>query len=66
MLEFLLNKVSGLRTCNFIKKRLQRSSFPGKFAKSLRTPFCNRTHPVVASEHVFGLRNICNYCKMSW
>ena len=39
MLESLLNKVAGLKACNFIKKRLQDTWFPGKFAKILRTPF---------------------------
>ena len=28
-----------LRTCNFIKKRLQHRCFPAKSAKFLRTPF---------------------------
>ena len=37
--ESLLNKVAGLKACNFIKKWLQHSSFPVKFEKFLRTPF---------------------------
>ena len=35
--ESLFNKVAVLRTCNFIKKRLQHRCFPVKFAKFLRT-----------------------------
>ena len=36
LLESLFNKASGLKTCNVIKKRLQHSCFPVKFAKYLR------------------------------
>ena len=39
MLEFLFNKVAGLKVCNFIKNRLQHRCFPMKFANFLRTPF---------------------------
>ena len=35
LLESLFNKVSGLKTCNFIKKRIQHSCFPLKFARFL-------------------------------
>ena len=46
MLESLFNKVTGVKACNFIKKRLQHRCFPVKFAKFLRTPilknFCER------------------------
>ena len=38
-LESLLNKVLDLRTCSFIKKRLQHGCFPVNFAKFLREPF---------------------------
>ena len=38
------NKVAGLRTCNFIKKRHQHKSFPVKSAKFLRTLFFTK-HP---------------------
>ena len=37
--ESLFNKVTGLKACNFIKKRLQHSRVPVKYAKFLRTPF---------------------------
>ena len=46
MLEYLLNKVAGLR--NFIKKRFQNRHFPMKFEKFLRTPFY-KTPPVAVS-----------------
>ena len=38
VLESLFNKVTGLQTCNFIKKRLQHRCFPVNIAKFLRTP----------------------------
>ena len=37
MLEFLFNKIAGLKACNFIKKRLQHRLFPVNIAKFLRT-----------------------------
>ena len=37
MLESLFNKVAGLQSCNFIKKRFQRRCFPVKLANFLRT-----------------------------
>ena len=39
VLDSLFSKVSGLKACNFIKKRLQNSYFPVKFVKILRTTF---------------------------
>ena len=45
MLEFHFNKVAGLKTSNFNKKRLQHRCFS---VKSANTLFC-RTHPVAAS-----------------
>ena len=38
MLESLFNKVAGLQTWKFVKKRLQHSFFHVSNAKSLRTP----------------------------
>ena len=35
MLEYLFNKVAGLKAYNFIKKRLQRKCFPVNIAKFL-------------------------------
>ena len=35
VLESLLNKVAGLKTCNFMKKRHQHRCFPVKFTKFL-------------------------------
>ena len=37
MSESFFNKVAGLRAFSFIKKKFQRSCFPVKFAKFLRT-----------------------------
>ena len=39
VLEYLFNKVVGLKTCNVIKKRLQHRWFHVKFAKFSRTHF---------------------------
>ena len=47
VLESIFNKVAGLKACNFIKKRLQHTCFPIKYAKFLRTPI---------------LKNICDDC----
>ena len=38
VLEFLFDKVAGLQSCNFIRKRLQDREVPLKFKKFLRTP----------------------------
>ena len=38
VLESLFSKVKSLKTCNFIKKRLQLMCFSAKLAKLLRTP----------------------------
>ena len=48
-LESLFNKLTGLRTSKFIKKRHEHRCFPVKFAKFLRTPFFNRTPALAAS-----------------
>ena len=49
MFEPIFNKVAGLKTCEFIEKRLQYRSFPIKFWKFLRTSFlkniCERLLP---------------------
>ena len=39
MLESLFNNAASLKTCNFVKKRLQHSYVPVKLAKLLRAPF---------------------------
>ena len=49
VLQSLFDKAAGFSAYNFIKKRLQHSCFPVKFAKFLRTCFY-RTPPVAASE----------------
>ena len=43
VLESLFNEVAGLKTCNFIKKRLHQNCFSVKFAKFLRTSFLQNT-----------------------
>ena len=43
MLESLFGKIASLRAENFIKKRLQHSCFPVKFAKFLKAPFLQKT-----------------------
>ena len=43
--ECLFNKETGLKACNFIKKRLQHSCSPVKSTKLLRTP--------IIAEHYF-------------
>ena len=43
VLESFPNKVAGLKVCNFIKKSLQRRSFPVKFYKFLGAPFLKNT-----------------------
>ena len=39
VLESIFNKAAGLKVCNSIKKRLQRSCLPAKLAKFLKTPY---------------------------
>ena len=39
VLESLFNKVAGLQSCNFIKKRPQHMCFPMNIAKFLKTSF---------------------------
>ena len=60
VLEYLLNKVAGLRTCNVIKKRLQHRCLPVKFAIFSRKP------PVVASEktqEIFVVHCVAKLCS---
>ena len=38
MLDSLFNKVAGLQSCNFVKKRLQHRSFPVNIVEFLRAP----------------------------
>ena len=55
MLESLFNKVTGLKACNFIKKKLRYRCSPVNVAKFLRTPFL-RTPPVAASKNQRDVR----------
>ena len=56
VLESLFNKVAGLKTCNFIRKRLRHRCFPVIFENCLRTPSF-RTPPVATFEakHILQL-----------
>ena len=76
VLESIFNNISGLQSCNFIKKRLQHRCFPIKFAKFLRTPIlkniCERLFLFVSSQNTitnssgeFGLGKTSTECKVS-
>ena len=53
MLQSFFNKVAGLRAFSFIKKKFQRSCFPVKFAKFVRTStFKNICERLVLYLHV--------------
>ena len=39
VLESLLNRIAGLKACNFVKKKLKHSCFPVNIGKFLRTSF---------------------------
>ena len=56
VLKSPFNKVTGLKACNFVEKKLQYRFFSVKFAKFLRTIFFDRT-PLVAAT-VLGLEKI--------
>ena len=43
ILKSLFNKVAGLRSCNFIRKRLRHRCFAVKFEEFLRTTFLKNT-----------------------
>ena len=53
--ESLFNTAAGLKTCNFLKKRLQHRCFPVKSARNLRTPaaaaseFCSSSCIIILS-----------------
>ena len=51
MLESVFNKVEGLKTCDFIKMRLQHTCFPVNTAKFLRTTFFTEHLRTTASEN---------------
>ena len=52
MLESLLNKVSGLRACNFTKKRLQHLCFPVNIVIFLRTLVFSCEYCEIFEEHL--------------
>ena len=68
MLEFLLNKVAGLQTCNFIKKRLQHRCFLWNLwnfsVKSLKNLFY-RTLPVATSENILWALSLLHMRMMN-
>ena len=49
MLESLFNKVAGLKTCNFVKKRLIHSGFLANTAKIFTNKFFYRRPSMAAS-----------------
>ena len=50
VLEFLFNKVAGLKACKFSEKWLQRRCFPVNFAKCLRTSILKKQLRMAASK----------------
>ena len=56
--SLFFNKVYRPEAYNFIKKETLAQVFSCEFAKFLRTPFFNRTHPVVASEKRDSTRDV--------
>ena len=50
MLESLYNKVTGMKACNFIKKRFQHMCFPVNITKFLRRVFLIK-QPIVAASN---------------
>ena len=55
ILEFLFNKVAGLKACSFIKKRLQRRCF---LVKSAKDHLFYRTLPVAASGNIWWTHSL--------
>ena len=51
MLEFLFNKVAGVKACNFIKKRLHYTCFLVNFAKFLGAPTLNICEQLLLRNH---------------
>ena len=49
MLESLFNRVADIRACNFIKKKLQHSCFPVKFAKFFTITYFDEHQRTTAS-----------------
>ena len=56
MLESPFSKVTGLETCNFLKKRLQLRYFPVNMANFFIADSFNRAPVVAASENTLGYR----------
>ena len=61
VLKPLFDKVAGVKTCNFIKKRLHCRFFHVNIAKFLRTASFYRTSPVAASV----CQTVLSFCEIS-
>ena len=61
LLLYLFNKVTGLKTSNVVKKKLQQGCVPVKFAKFLRTTFFTEhlrwllPYFMKRTNHIFGI-----------
>ena len=60
--QSFFNKAAGLQACNFIKRKLQRSCFPVKFAKVLRAPFFTKhLWWLLLLKSVYNFANLWSY-----
>ena len=71
MPELLFNKVTGLKVCNFIKKRLQHRCFLVNIAKFLRTPIfkniCEKAASVLLIiKLVISIRDLFLIKNITW
>ena len=62
MLELLFNKVTGLKACSFIKKRLQHRYFPVNIAKPSRT----HTSKNIYNQLLFDVGWKLSMCEGKW
>ena len=62
MLKSLLNKVSDLEACNFIKKRLQHGCFLGEICESFKNNFSTATAVSIYKHAIrYTLRSYLNH-----
>ena len=54
VLEFLVNKVAGLKACNFIERRLQHRCFPVHIAKFLRKPILKNVSGTCSATPIYS------------
>ena len=68
VLESLLNKVAGLKVCNFIKKRLKHRCFPVKLHKFSRAPFLqnNASGRVWKGTRLVKILQSCHFKMCIW